>query len=111
MPTSTTVLLVFVSLAIVSSAGFAQKRQVQPVATQRRPTEQNEHRDAALEAARWIRSSVVLSDKGAAWPAVPGDPKTISPNLYQGVSGIVLFFLEAHQSTQDESFLKDARRG
>jgi hypothetical protein len=111
MPTSTPVLLVSVCLAIVSSAGFAQQRQVQPVAAQRRLSERNEYREAALDAARWIRSAVVQSENGAAWPAVPRDLKTISPNLYQGVSGIVLFFLEAHQSTQDESFLKDARRG
>jgi len=111
MPRSTTVLLVSVCLAIISSGGFAQERAVQPVAAQRRLTEQNEYRHSALDAARWIRSAVIQSENGITWPAVPGELKTVSPNLYQGVSGIVLFFLEAYQSTQDESFLKDARRG
>ncbi len=63
------------------------------------------------EAARWIRSSTITTDKGPAWPAVPEDPKSVSSSLYNGASGIVLFFLEAHQATNDESFLNDARAG
>src|SRR5438093_1555554 len=63
------------------------------------------------DAARWLRSAAVQTEKGVAWPAVPGDAKTVSTGLYHGVAGVVLFFLEAYRSTNDESFLRDARAG
>jgi len=70
-----------------------------------------DYRKAVLEAARWIKSATMQTDKGRAWPAVPGDAKTVSPDLYHGVAGVVLFFLEAYQSTRDETILTDARAG
>jgi lantibiotic modifying enzyme len=71
----------------------------------------HDHRKAALQAARWIRSTAMPTENGSMWPAIPGDLKSIGPELYHGVSGIVLFWLEAYRSTKDESFLRDARRG
>jgi lantibiotic modifying enzyme len=35
----------------------------------------------------------------------------VNNTLYAGTSGVVLFFIEAFQSTGDQSFLKDARAG
>ncbi len=75
------------------------------------PTPADTYRQAALEAGQWIRSTAIKSAKGTAWPAVPGDGKTIGTGLYNGVAGIVLYFLEAHSATGNESYLKDARVG
>jgi lantibiotic modifying enzyme len=75
-----------------------------------RAAEKN-YRQAAREAAQWIRSTTVQTAKGPAWPAIPGDARTIGTGLYSGVCGPVLFFVEAYRATKDKSYLKDARRG
>ncbi|MGH9753752.1 MAG: lanthionine synthetase LanC family protein [Blastocatellia bacterium] len=67
--------------------------------------------NAALQAAKWIRSSAIRTGKGIAWPADPHDAKTVNTSLYSGSPGVILFFLEAYRSTGDRSFLKDARAG
>ena len=69
------------------------------------------YREAAIEAARWIRASTVQTNPGVTWLADPRDPKSASNSLYAGSPGVILFFLEAYRSTGDESFLKDARAG
>ena len=69
------------------------------------------YRDAALDAARWIRASAVQSDQGTVWPADPRDSKSVNDTLYAGTPGVVLFFIEAYRTTGDQSFLKDARAG
>ena len=61
--------------------------------------------------ARWIRSSVVQTEDGKTWPAVPGDNETINNTLYSGTPGVVLFFLEAFNVTGDEDYMDDARIG
>src|SRR5262249_27417717 len=73
--------------------------------------QEKDYRQAALDAAKWIRSTAIQKEKGVAWPGTPGDAKTVGTSLYSGVSGIVLFFLEAHRSAGDESYRKDARAG
>lgn len=70
-----------------------------------------DYRQAALDAAKWIRSTAVRTAKGSAWPAVPGNPKTVGTSLYSGAAGVTLFFLEAYRSTNDQSYLADARAG
>ena len=67
--------------------------------------------NAALQAARWIRSSAIQTSPGVAWPSAPGDEKTVATNLYYGNAGSVLFFIEAYRSTGDGTYLKDARAG
>ena len=67
--------------------------------------------DAALEAAAWVRSSEVRGPEGASWPAVPSDPKPAGLDLYSGVPGVVLFFVQAYHSTGNPALLDDARRG
>ena len=69
------------------------------------------YRDAALEAARWIRGSAIQADQGSVWPADPRDAKSVNNTLYAGTPGVVLFFIEASRSTGDKAFLKDARAG
>ncbi len=66
---------------------------------------------AAEKAAAWIRASAVSSERGTSWPAVPEEPGSVSVDLYSGVPGIVLFFLEAFYSTGDEAYLAEARSG
>lgn len=75
------------------------------------PSADPTYRDAAMQAARWIRASAVQSGNGTAWPADPRDPKSVNATLYAGAPGVILFFLEAYRSTGDQSFLKDARSG
>jgi len=67
--------------------------------------------DAALQTAKWIRASAIRTDDGTVWPSDPRDAKTVNTGLYSGTPGVILFFLEAHRSTGDQSFLKDARAG
>jgi lantibiotic modifying enzyme len=67
--------------------------------------------DAALGAAQWIESCSLKTSKGTAWPSDPRDPKTVQTDLYSGVPGVVLFFLEAYRATADRAFLMDARGG
>lgn len=69
------------------------------------------YRNAALEAASWIRASAIATDQGTTWPADPRDAKSVNNTLYAGTPGVVLFFIEAWRSTGDKSFLKDARAG
>ncbi len=80
-------------------------------AVQDRPDKAAPYRLAALEAARWIRSTAIDTDRGTAWPADPADRKTVGSGLYSGAAGVVLFFLEAYRATQEDAFLKDARAG
>src|SRR5215216_157453 len=67
------------------------------------------YREAALEAARWIRASAIKTEQGIAWPADPLDKKSIETNLYSGTPGIILFLLEMYHTTADNSTLQDAR--
>jgi lantibiotic modifying enzyme len=66
---------------------------------------------AAQKAATWIRAAAVHGEQGTAYLADPTDKKSIITNLYTGVPGVVLFFLEAYRSTSDAAYLKDARAG
>jgi lantibiotic modifying enzyme len=64
---------------------------------------------AAQDAANWIRSAAVRTEQGTAYLADPNDNKSITMNLYAGVPGVILFFLEAYHSTNDATYLNDAR--
>jgi lantibiotic modifying enzyme len=79
--------------------------------TSGRKNEPGPYLQAALETARWLRSTAVPAKRGRAWPAHPPDIKTVNTGLYSGVAGVVLFFLEAHRATQEKAHLDDARAG
>jgi lantibiotic modifying enzyme len=71
---------------------------------------------AAIDAARWIRSTARETEHGLVWRPDPDQPEreaTISSpgTIYSGNAGIVLFFLELARVTGDASYLADARRG
>ena len=94
------ILLLGLFLAAIQSAGG-----------QTAATQAESYRQVAMDAGKWIRSTAIKSEKGTAWPAIPGNPKSVGTGLYNGVAGIVLYFLEAHAATKDESYLQDARAG
>jgi len=72
--------------------------------------QQKSYREAASDAAMWIRSSAIHAEGSTIWPADPLDPKSANESLYSGTPGIVLFFLEASRSGDPDS-LKDAKAG
>jgi lantibiotic modifying enzyme len=67
--------------------------------------------EAALEAAAWIKASEIRGPEGASWPAVPQDPKSVSLDLYSGIPGVVLFFIQAFGAAGSAAYLEDARAG
>ena len=65
----------------------------------------------SLKAAAWLQSVSIETDNGKVWPADPGDPTSISADLYSGNSGVIIFFVELYRTTQNKSFLQEARSG
>jgi len=82
--------------------------------TAARPTADAEERpylEAALRTAEWISASSISGKEGTAWPVDPLEPQSIVDNLYSGNPGVVLFFLEAWNSTGNDRYLHYARSG
>jgi lantibiotic modifying enzyme len=75
------------------------------------PAAERPYLEAALKAAKWLEKSAIRTPHGLAWPADPRDPITINNSLYAGTPGPVLFFLELHSTTGNQSFLRLARAG
>jgi lantibiotic modifying enzyme len=69
-----------------------------------------DNQTAAVDAAKWIRTSRLETTFGVTWPADPRDPKTVSTALYRGSPGVILFLLELNQATGDRAYLDDAKR-
>jgi lantibiotic modifying enzyme len=67
------------------------------------------YRDAAIDAAKWIRTTRLSTPFGVTWPADPKNPKSTSNALYSGSPGVVLFLLELHAATGEAAYLDDAR--
>jgi len=67
--------------------------------------------DIALEAERWIRGARVETPNGITWPADPLKPESVEDDLYNGMPGVILFYLELHAATEDAHWLTDARAG
>jgi lantibiotic modifying enzyme len=65
----------------------------------------------ALEAERWIRRSRIETPNGATWPADPSKPESVEYDLYNGMPGVVLFYLELYHRTGDVAWLAPARAG
>jgi lantibiotic modifying enzyme len=70
-----------------------------------------DYQAAAVDAAKWIRTSRLETPFGITWPADPRDPKTVGTGLYHGSPGVILFLLELNQATGDRAYLDDAKRG
>ena len=67
--------------------------------------------DVALAAERWIRRSRIETPNGATWPADPLKPDSVEYDLYNGMPGVVLFYLELYHRTGDRSWRTHARAG
>ncbi len=100
-------LLVGLALPITAAVPGAGAQPLTPAPS----TADRPYLDAALGAARWMRSVAVEADGGLAWPAGPDLGKDSFDLLYSGNSGVVLFFTELARATGDASWLADARRG
>src|SRR5688572_13735905 len=66
---------------------------------------------AALKAERWLTATAIHGPNGISWPADPTRPSSVSPDLYNGMAGVVLFYLELHNATKDANALQMARGG
>ena len=66
---------------------------------------------AAMKAERWLAAVAQHGPQGIAWPADPGKPASVSTDLYNGMAGVVLFYLELHNATGDANALRMARGG
>jgi lantibiotic modifying enzyme len=67
--------------------------------------------DVALKAEAWIRRSRIETTNGVTWPADPLKPTSIGYDLYNGMPGVVLFYLELYHATGDKKWLDDAKLG
>ncbi|HEX9755699.1 MAG TPA: lanthionine synthetase LanC family protein [Gemmatimonadales bacterium] len=67
--------------------------------------------DLALECARWIEASRQSTAAGAAWPADPLKPESVGLDLYNGMPGVVLFYLELYHATGEVQWLRTASTG
>lgn len=67
--------------------------------------------EVARRAERWIARSAVRSANGTAWPWDPEDPETVQLNLYTGMPGVVLFYLELFGATGERAALDEAAAG
>ena len=69
--------------------------------------------EAAIRAARWIRTARVETPAGYLWLTGPERPEGLdsTPNLYSGSSGIVLFLLELARATGDKAYCEEAAAG
>lgn len=65
----------------------------------------------AQKADHWLRQSRQRGPRGSAWPADPANPGAVSTDLYTGMAGVVLFYLELHHATGDAEALAAARGG
>lgn len=69
------------------------------------------YRDTALAAERWIARSAQRDGAAMAWPADPTDAKSVQRDLYTGIPGIVLFYVELAHATGDRRWLEPALAG
>jgi len=67
--------------------------------------------EAAQQAAAWIGSTTVETPHGPVWPVDVFKPEAVRPRLGDGVAGIVWFFLELYETTREDRYLDEARRG
>jgi lantibiotic modifying enzyme len=60
----------------------------------------------------WLHQYVKTSAEGSSWPVIPGESSgRIGLDLYSGIPGIVLFYLEAHHATNKAEYLEEAKNG
>jgi lantibiotic modifying enzyme len=75
------------------------------------PTSGRPYLDVARRAERWIAASARRGPTGLAWPWNPAAPGEVQLNLYTGMPGVVLFYLELLHATGDRALLEPALSG
>jgi lantibiotic modifying enzyme len=66
---------------------------------------------AATKAERWLTQVAQQKPNGISWPSNPLRPGTVATDLYNGMGGVVLFYLELHHATGNADALRLARGG
>ncbi|MCP4710481.1 MAG: hypothetical protein GY869_17805 [Planctomycetes bacterium] len=67
--------------------------------------------EPALQVGAWLQSVAIETKDGKKWPADPENPNVVTTDLYNGMGGVVLFFVELYRATGDQSFLAEAEAG
>jgi len=67
--------------------------------------------EIALKAESWIRRARIETKTGVTWPADPLKPTSVEYDLYNGMPGVVLFYLELYHATDDKKWLDEAKLG
>jgi lantibiotic modifying enzyme len=67
--------------------------------------------ESALKAAAWVKSAEIRGPAGLSWPSTPQDRNSVGLDLYSGVPGVVLFFVQTAYATGTRVYLDDARAG
>ncbi|MEZ4416375.1 MAG: lanthionine synthetase LanC family protein [Gemmatimonadota bacterium] len=75
------------------------------------PARERRYLDLAVRAADWIESSRRATEYGAAWPADPLRPESVSFDLYNGMPGVVVFLAELARATGDDRWRDAAGQG
>jgi lantibiotic modifying enzyme len=96
----------FARTGLGALAGFATASLAEGVANS---TEETEYLKSAREIARWLESCRVVDGDSLRWPADPQIAKAETPDLYHGVAGVALFWLEAYRATKERRFLDHAK--
>ena len=73
--------------------------------------EKRSHLGPAVAVAAWLSAAGIETQQGKKWPADPSDPASVSTDIYNGMGGVVLFFLEIYHTTGDVEYLAEARAG
>jgi lantibiotic modifying enzyme len=76
-----------------------------------RPTPKGPYLKAALEAAASVESAQIRTPEGLSWPSIPKDQKTVGLDLYGGVPGVALFFVQSFYATGNQTYLDEAGAG
>ena len=75
------------------------------------PAQERPYLELARGAGAWLEAVAVETDHGLDWPVVPDQGRRSANDLYSGIPGVILFFLEAAYATGEEGLLRTARRG
>jgi lantibiotic modifying enzyme len=97
------------SLGLGSAAGAEAAKSPAPAPSPSTPG----YLDAAVKAARWIRTARVETPQGYVWLTGPERPEGFdtTPNLYTGSSGVLLFLLELARAAGDKAHREEAAAG
>src|SRR5919202_3459688 len=68
----------------------------------------DDYKSAADLVGAWLLQTAQREPDGWWWPAKPGMARDAATNLYEGIAGPALFFVEAYRTDHDERWLEPA---